>query len=344
MQLPVEKHISIVIPNYNMAATIGLCLEAAFASDYKNFEVVVVDDHSEDNSVEIIKRYPCKLICLESRSGTSKARNTGARNSSGEYIFFIDADCLLERETLSIVNRTLTPYGAGVMIGGTYTKMPFDRTFYSIFQSVFVNYSETKNVKSPDYIAAHAMIVDARTFGKSGGFPEDFMPIIEDIEFSHRLRRSGCRLVMNPDIQVRHIFNFTLLKSLRNAVRKSMYWNMYSLENKDVFKDSGSASIELKTNVASCFLNGLLIALFVLFNASEFLYPVPPLIMANIFINRKMLKVFYTTGGILFGGKAFIYYTMVYPVPIAIGTLRAVINYLSRRGQIQMKKEVRSQN
>ncbi len=241
-----------------MAATIGQCLEAAFSSDYKNFEVVVVDDHSEDNSVEIIKKYPCKLICLDSRSGTSKARNTGALNSRGEYIFFIDADCLLERETLSIVNRTLSDSGPDVMIGGTYTRMPYDRTFYSIFQSVFVNYSETKNVKSPDYIAAHAMIVDARTFGKSGGFPEDFMPIIEDIEFSHRLRRAGCRLVMNPDIQVRHIFNFTLLKSLRNAVRKSMYWNMYSLGNKDVFKDSGSASVELKTNVASFILNIIL--------------------------------------------------------------------------------------
>jgi glycosyltransferase involved in cell wall biosynthesis len=321
-----------------MAATIGQCLEAAFSSDYKNFEVVVVDDHSEDNSVEIIKEYPCKLICLESRSGTSMARNTGARNSRGEYIFFIDADCLLERETLSVVNRTLSICGPDVMIGGTYTKMPYDRTFYSIFQSVFVNYSETKNVKNPDYIAAHGMIVDALTFGKSGGFPEDFMPIIEDIEFSHRLRRSGCRLVMNPDIQVRHIFNFTLLKSLRNAVRKSMYWNMYSLGNKDVFKDSGSASVELKTNVASCFLNMILIALFVLSDISEFLYPVLPLFMFNIFINRKLLKVFYETGGFSFGCRAFIYYTMIYPVPITIGTLRAVIKYLLSHRQIQTEK------
>lgn len=320
-----------------MAVTIGQCLEAAFSSDYKNFEVVVVDDHSDDNSVEIIKKYPCKLICLESRSGTSKARNAGAKNSSGEYIFFIDADCLLEQETLSIVNRTVSVNGSEVMIGGTYTKMPYDRTFYSIFQSVFVNYSETKNIVTPDYIAAHAMIVNAGTFGKSGGFPEDFMPIIEDIEFSHRLRRAGCRLIMNPDIQVRHIFNFTLLKSLRNAVRKSMYWNMYSLKNKDVFKDSGAASVELKTNVASCFLNVLLMALFALFDNPGFLYPVPPLFMFNIFINRKMLKVFFETGGILFGFKAFIYYTMIYPVPITIGTLMAVMKYLS--GGRQMKKK-----
>ncbi|MBI5665048.1 MAG: glycosyltransferase [Nitrospirae bacterium] len=321
-----------------MAATIGPCLEAAFASDYKNFEVVVVDDHSEDNSVEIIKKYPCKLVCLEGRSGTSKARNTGARNSNGEFIFFIDADCLLERDTLSIVNKTLSLNGHDVMIGGTYTRMPFDRTFYSVFQSVFVNYSETKNADGPDYIAAHAMVVDAGTFQKSGGFPEDFMPIIEDVEFSHRLRRSGCNLVINPDIQVRHIFNFTLLKSLRNAARKSMYWNMYSLKNRDVFKDSGSASVELKTNVASCFLNIILIVLFVLSDIPGFLYPVLPVFMINIFVNRKLLRLFYETGGMLFGAKAFIYYTMIYPVPIAIGTFRAVIKYLFSRGQIKTQK------
>lgn len=324
-----------------MAATIGQCLKAAFSSDYKNFEVVVVDDHSEDNSVDIIKKYPCRLICLEGRSGTSKARNAGAKNSRGEFIFFIDADCLLEQETLATVNKTLSVNSSDVMIGGTYTKMPYDRSFYSIFQSVFVNYSETKNVENPDYIAAHAMIIAARTFEKSGGFPEDFMPIIEDVEFSHRLRRSGCRLVMNPDIRVRHVFNFTLLKSLRNAVRKSMYWNMYSLRNKDVFKDSGSASVELKMNVASYFLNIILIASFVLFDMPEFLYPVPPVYMFNIFINRKLLKLFHETGGVLFGGKAFIYYTTIYPVPIAIGTLGAVIKYLSGHRQIQTKEKVR---
>jgi glycosyltransferase involved in cell wall biosynthesis len=92
-----EKYISIVIPSYNKAATIGKCLEAAFSSKYKNFEVIVVDDNSDDNSVEIIKRFPCKLVCLERRAGTSKARNTGAFKSKGDLIFFIDADCILQR-------------------------------------------------------------------------------------------------------------------------------------------------------------------------------------------------------------------------------------------------------
>jgi len=326
-----ERYISIVIPNYNMEATIGLCLDGAFSSDYKNFEVVVVDDHSEDKSLEIIKKYPCKLICLESRSGTSKARNIGARNSSGDVIFFTDADCILKRDTLSIINRTLSETGADVVIGGTYARMAFDRSFFSIFQAVFVNYSETKNISSPDYIAAHAMIIDAGTFAESGGFPEEFLPIIEDVELSHRLQRAGYKLIMNPDIEIQHIFNFSLWKSLRNAWKKTTYWNIYSLRNKDVFSDSGSASVELKTNVVSYFINVLFAAMFILFRKPVFLYTLPVVFLFNIFINRRLFKAFHETGGIIFGGPAFLYYTLMYPIPIGIGTLTGFVKYLSKR-------------
>ncbi|TAL24620.1 MAG: glycosyltransferase, partial [Nitrospirae bacterium] len=60
-----HKLISVIIPNYNGEATIGKCLEAVFSSEYDKFEVVVVDDCSNDNSVEIIKRFPCRLISLD---------------------------------------------------------------------------------------------------------------------------------------------------------------------------------------------------------------------------------------------------------------------------------------
>ena len=326
-----ERHISVVIPNYNMASTIGQCLEAAFASDYHNFEVIVVDDHSDDNSVEIIKKYPCTLVRLEGRSGASRARNAGALQSSGEFIFFIDADCLLERDTLSIVNHTLARTGPDAVIGGTYTRIPFDRSFFSTFQSVFVHYSETRNAENPDYIAAHAMIVHSDTFKKSGGFPEVFLPIIEDVEFTHRLRRAGCRLVMNPDIQVRHIFNFSLISSLRNAFKKTTYWTMYSLKNRDLLKDSGSASYELKTNVLLFLISVAVIAFSLALGKTAILYVLPAVFILNTIVNRLQFRAFHETGGALFAGMSIAYYTMLYPVPIGIGTLTGMIKYLFRR-------------
>lgn len=328
-----EKFISVVIPNYNMAGTIGRCLDAVFSSEYENFEVIVVDDHSDDNSLDIIRSYSCRLIRLEGRSGTSRARNTGALHSRGEIIFFIDADCLLRKDTLSIVNRTASRAGRGAVIGGTYSPVPPDRDFFSRFQSVFVYFSETKKADSPDYIAAHAMAMYAETFRGSSGFPEDFLPIIEDVEFTHRLKRSGYRLLVNPDIQVRHIFGFTLMKSLRNAYRKSKYWAVYSLRNRDFFTDSGSASVELKTNVFSCFSVVVIALLFVLFRNTAFLTALAAVFTVNIVISRGLLRAFCETGGISFAAQAFLYYVLVYPLPVGLGSLSGMIYHARNRTQ-----------
>jgi GT2 family glycosyltransferase len=323
-----EKFISIVIPNYNKADTIEKCLEAAFAVKYKNFEVIVVDDYSEDNSVELIKQYPCRLIQLNTKSGTSRARNIGAYHSKGEFIFFTDADCLLQEDTLSIINRTVSNLNPDVVIGGTYTRLPYDRDFFSTFQSVFINYSETKKAENPDYIAAHAMIINTETFKKSGGFPEDFMPIIEDVEFSHRLRRSGKRLIMNPEIQVQHIFNFSLWTSLRNAFKKTAYWCMYSMKNRDLLVDSGTASVELKTNVASYFLSIVFFVLWIVTQKFVIVYLLFFIFFINTLVSRRLLRAFYETKGILFMFQAFLYYTILYPLPVGIGSIVGILKYL----------------
>ncbi len=323
-----EKHISVIIPNYNGEATIGKCLEAAFASNYINFEVVVVDDCSDDGSVDIIKQYPCKLLSFDKRSGTSKARNTGAKNCSGEIVFFIDSDCLLQRDTLSIVNKTMSELAPDHIVGGTYAEVAYDDAFLNTFQAVWINYSETRKVIDPDYIAAHAMIMFKKTFDESLGFPEDFMPIIEDVEYSHRLKRSGIKLIMNPAIEVRHIFDFTLSRSLRNAYKKTAYWCLYSLHNKDLFSDSGTASAEFKTNVALYVLILLLMLISAFLNNFTLIALIPVLVIINIILNRKLISAFIKAKGRVFAFFAFLYYSLLYPLPVGLGTAAGMIKYI----------------
>lgn len=329
-----EKSISVIIPNYNKASTIGKCLEAAFASRYGKYEVIVVDDCSTDNSVEIIKTFPCKLLQLKTHGGASKARNTGALNSRGEILFFIDSDCLLQEDTLSAVNDAISGHNnSNIIIGGTYTKIPYDNGFFSAFQSIFINYSETKK-KEPDYIASHAMVMDSGAFRSSGGFPEKFLVMIEDVEFSHRMRRAGFKLLLSPQVLVRHIFNFNLVKSLKNAFRKSLYWSIYSIKNKDLFKDSGTASVELKINAASNLAFFFSLSLYVLFNNPLYLTLIPAFFAFNLFINRGLVSAFYRAKGIIFSFGATLYYTMVYPVPVLIGALTGMIKYPGSSGKI----------
>jgi glycosyltransferase involved in cell wall biosynthesis len=319
------KRISVIIPNYNGACTIGECLDAVCSSDHGDFEVIVVDDCSTDGSVEVIRRFPCSLVILERNSGAAVARNTGARNSSGEVLFFIDSDCVVDRDTLSIADKTIEGHEDAVF-GGTYNRLPFDDNFFSVFQSVFINYSETKS-DEPDYVATHAMVIGRELFEKSGGFSEDFMPILEDVEFSHRLRRAGIALKMNPEITVRHIFNFNAGRSLRNAFRKTKYWTVYSLRNRDLFNDSGTASRELKLNVLSFFCAVALGLLSPLSGNASFLYAIPVVCLLNLFLNRGFIFSLYETKGFLFALLATGYYAAVYPMAVGAGALAGLMKY-----------------
>jgi glycosyltransferase involved in cell wall biosynthesis len=321
----VNKIISIIIPNYNGGLTIGRCLEAVFSSNYPEYEVIVVDDCSTDRSVEIIKGFPCKLLKLDRRSGASRARNEGVKKSKGEILFFIDSDCLVREDTLSEAVETITGKN-NLVVGGTYTWDPADDRFFSSFQSILIHYSETRN-KKPDYIASHAMVIERSLFESSGGFPEDFLPILEDVEFSHRLRRQGCTLAMNPDILVRHIFNFTLIKSLRNAFRKAMFWTIYSMGNKDLMSDSGTASRELKINGACLLASAVFVPLFLVSGEKVFFFMLFLTAFFNIFLSRGLVKAFYRTKGISFACAATIYYMTLYPLAAGAGALSGVLGY-----------------
>jgi len=325
--------LSVIIPNYNGGRTIGRCLEALFASSYDSFEVIVVDDCSSDGSPEIISRFPCRLVQLHVRSGAARARNIGAHKGTGEVLFFIDADCVVQRDTLSRVDRSAEA-GDGAVVGGTYTRLPEDDCFFSTFQSVFIHYSETKRER-PDYIASHAMAIGRDLFEKSGGFPEAFMPIIEDVEFSHRLRRSGSALRMDPSILVSHFFDFTFVKSLRNAFRKSMYWTAYSLKNRDLLSDSGTASTELKTNVAAYFSLLIICALSLFFQRPVIFWGALPVLGLNAFISRNFFSELHKTKGGPFTFLSVLYYLLVYPLPVGAGSIAGVIKYSLRLGRLE---------
>jgi GT2 family glycosyltransferase len=322
----IEPTITLVIPNYNGSATIARCLEAACASGLAAREIVVVDDCSTDDSIEIIRRYPCTLVRLDRRSGAGAARNAGARKATGDYLFFIDADCLLLDTTLPTA-RDAVRRQRDAVLGGTYTALPADSDFFSTFQSLFIHYSESRRPE-PDYIAGHAMVIRASTFRATGGFPERFLPIIEDVELSHRLRRSGHRLLMVPGLLVRHIFHFTFAKSLRNAFRKSVYWTVYSLHNRDVLADSGTASLGMKINVLSFLACAAVVLHALAAGAGPLLGALPLALGATFLANRGLARACIAAKGWPFSIRAMLYYLFVYPLAVAAGAAGGILLFL----------------
>lgn len=97
---------SIIVPVYNVENYIEKCLESIMKQTYKDYEVIVVNDGTKDNSMDIVKKYPVKIIEQENQ-GLSVARNTGVKHAKGEYIIFLDSDDYIEENLLEEISKSL---------------------------------------------------------------------------------------------------------------------------------------------------------------------------------------------------------------------------------------------
>ncbi len=127
--LKTQPVISIIIPVYNVENYLKSCLESVVHQTYQNLEIVIVDDGSTDTSASICTQYQrnydnIKLI-KQKNSGLSSARNTGIHHSSGEYIAFIDADDVVNRDYVNTLFHALITTNADLSIVAT---LPFRRS------------------------------------------------------------------------------------------------------------------------------------------------------------------------------------------------------------------------
>lgn len=97
--------ISIIVPVYNSELYINRCLDSLLKQTYKNIEIIIVDDGSKDNSLQLIKGYANKdsriKVYTQSNQGPSVARNTGLDNATGKYIMFVDADDFIDKNMVT---------------------------------------------------------------------------------------------------------------------------------------------------------------------------------------------------------------------------------------------------
>ena len=105
------KKISVIIPVYNTEKYLRRCFDSVIAQDYKNLEIVIINDGSEDNSEQIINEYKKKYPELISyykkeNSGVADTRNFGIEKAQGDYIMFLDSDDYIDKALL----KTLEEY------------------------------------------------------------------------------------------------------------------------------------------------------------------------------------------------------------------------------------------
>jgi glycosyltransferase involved in cell wall biosynthesis len=122
--------VSIIIPCWNGAALLGEAIESCLEQTWRNWEIIVIDNGSTDESLTVARRYESpSVIVLECRhKGASAARNVGLKRACGDFIQFLDADDVLDRDKIQTQVERLVSGPASCIASGAWARFRHDRS------------------------------------------------------------------------------------------------------------------------------------------------------------------------------------------------------------------------
>ena len=180
--------ISIITPLYNQGHFLGETLDSVLSQTYQDFEIVIVNDASTDDSLSVAEKYAAqypnkiRVVCNDVNKGLAATRNVGIAHSSGEFILPLDSD---DKIFPTYLEKTVSQMSEGVAVVGTWMQMEFDGTkaapayvghpgsSYPIFPP------NRQQILTGNSIAVCSLI-RRKALNQVGGYPEDFKKGSED--------------------------------------------------------------------------------------------------------------------------------------------------------------------
>lgn len=212
--------VSIVVPSYNRREQVERLLASVFDSEYprSKLEVIVVDDGSDEEYAGVESDYEAvRLIQNEQERYLAEARNVGAREATGEYLFFVDDDNVLGNDTISLLVEHLEQHPTVGVAGPVmyYFDQPdtvwcagIERNYWTSI-TTFLDRGKSKDElsdeprRSEDF--PNAFMVRRELFERCGGFDSDRFPIhYDEADFCQRVREEGFDITCVPKAEIWH--------------------------------------------------------------------------------------------------------------------------------------------
>ena len=289
--------ISVVVAARNAAATLARCLEAVIAQAGDAIEVIVVDDCSTDDTRAITSRYPVRLVELPQHSGVAAARNRGADAAGGEVLFFLDADVVLAPGGMRRVMATMSNPEVGALIG-SYDANPDDQSIVSQFKNLAHHYFHQHSRREATTFWGACGAVRRECFLAVGGFDQKRykLPSIEDVELGSRLLERGVRIVLDPELQVKHLKKWTLSSLIATDVmRRAIPWTLLWMERRRLQSD---LNFSYAQRIAALVSVGLVLSIILALVYPYFWFVAVALMIVAYVINRGLFGLLLAKGGL----------------------------------------------
>jgi len=203
--------VSVIIPVLNGGPLLAECIQAVRRSSYPVWEIIVVDDGSNDGSADLARRLGCKVFETSGRTGPAAARNLGASRATADVLFFIDADVVVRPGVIERIVAGLEDPSVHGVLGVQDPDMRFSDAC-SRYKNLWMyhTYAARSGGDVPLFYTTAAAI-RREAFVAAGGFDVNYAgPNIEDTDFGQKLASRGYRIVVDPSARVEHVKGYRL--------------------------------------------------------------------------------------------------------------------------------------
>lgn len=212
---------SVVVPTYNRLPLLQKTLEGLFRQTHERFEVIVVNDGSSDGTSDYLARLAAehRILSFEQKNlGPARARNLGLQNAGGNFVAFIDDDCIappdwLERYAARFIEGVAAGYGGKSSTGNTENLFALTNDFIANFFKAAMNVNAATGAQ---FLTSNNAAYRRAALEKVGGFDPRFRIGAEERDLNFRLVQAGESLGYDPEIVVEHCNDAGFWKFLRH--------------------------------------------------------------------------------------------------------------------------------
>ncbi|MCX7918245.1 MAG: glycosyltransferase [bacterium] len=231
--------VSLYIPCYNAEKYIERCLQSILQQTYSIKTILVVDDGSTDNTIDIVAQFPqVKLIRHKVNRGLAAARNTAWQNLDSEYIANLDADCVAEPDWLAAlmqnftnepISNTVNSSSVSAKLAGVGGKLVELNTHGIANRWRIAHMSQhwgDARIHNPKWLYGSNSVYRRTALLAVNGYRENYRTNYEDLDLSQRLYQHGYSLIYDPRAKVTHLRD----DSIRSILYTRWRWTAVDLD------------------------------------------------------------------------------------------------------------------
>ena len=303
-------------------------LDSIFKQAIDDMEVLIVDDCSTDNTVEIAGQYPTRIIKMDKNGGPAKARNKGVEEAGGDIIFFLDSDVVVLDGTVREVKEYFENNPSAKCVIGVCATEPLNRGFVPKYMAMF-EYIHLLGApdKKVSVFAPRCGAIKKSLFQEAGGYDESYKGAdVEDFELARRINKMDC-IILNPKMLVRHQFVNNVDEAIRNYFKRAIMWIHLFLRDRQ-FDNAGPTAPSNGIAAICAFLSFMSLFLVPFVNMAGYAFIL--LLIVFMLANLKWWDFMRKEEGLLFAVKA-LFLNYILGIDIIIATTYGLISYLLKK-------------